>query len=67
MVEAMYILSRPLAGFITFFNLALYTLSGDEFRGAFLSTFSWEPWLTKPKSLVHLSTISRAGSDLPTV
>lgn len=36
-VHAFYIFSRPLAGLNTFFNLALYTLSGDKFREAFLS------------------------------
>ncbi|XP_022065088.2 2-oxoglutarate receptor 1-like [Acanthochromis polyacanthus] len=38
-VHAAYIISRPLAGFNTFFNLALYTLSGEKFRRAFLSAF----------------------------
>lgn len=33
-VHAAYIFSRPLAGLNTFFNLALYTLSGDKFRAA---------------------------------
>ncbi|XP_038572874.1 2-oxoglutarate receptor 1-like isoform X2 [Micropterus salmoides] len=46
-VHAAYIISRPLAGFNTFFNLALYTLSGDKFRTAFLSTFYWKCWVTK--------------------
>lgn len=64
-VNMIYIFSRPLAGFITFFNLALYTLSGDKFRRAFLSTFYWDFWLTKATSLFHLSIISKAGSDLP--
>lgn len=63
-VHAAYIISRPLAGFNTFFNLALYTLSGDKFRRAFLSTFYLENWLTKARSL-HLATISKAGRDMP--
>ncbi|KAM9334130.1 2-oxoglutarate receptor 1-like [Symphorus nematophorus] len=64
-VHAAYIISRPLAGFNTFFNLALYTLSGDRFRRAFLSTFYWENWLTKARSLLHVATISKPGSDMP--
>ncbi len=36
-IHAAYILSRPLAGLNTFFNLALYTLSGDKFQQAFWS------------------------------
>ncbi|KAA8579513.1 hypothetical protein FQN60_006606 [Etheostoma spectabile] len=51
-VHAMYIISRPLAGFNTFFNLALYTLSGDKFRMAF-RTFHWEYWPTKIRSLLQ--------------
>nr|XP_046238637.1 2-oxoglutarate receptor 1-like [Scatophagus argus] len=64
-VHAAYIVSRPLAGLNTFFNLALYTLSGDKFRRAFLSTFSWEYWLTKTRSLLHLAIIDKAGSNMP--
>ncbi|XP_071380493.1 2-oxoglutarate receptor 1-like [Centroberyx affinis] len=63
-VHAAYIISRPLAGFNTFFNLALYTLSGDKFRQAFLSTFYWECWLSKARSLLNLAIISKAGSDM---
>ncbi|XP_018527199.1 2-oxoglutarate receptor 1-like isoform X2 [Lates calcarifer] len=66
-VHAAYIISRPLAAFNTFFNLALYTLSGDKFRSAFLSIFYWDNWLTKARSLLHVSTISKAGSDMPAV
>lgn len=35
-----YMLSRPLAGFNTFFNLALFTLAGDKFQQAFYSLIS---------------------------
>ncbi|XP_030602632.1 2-oxoglutarate receptor 1 [Archocentrus centrarchus] len=61
-VHAAYIVSRPLAGFNTFFNLALYTLSGDRFRRAFLDVFHWECWLNKARSLLHLAIISEAGA-----
>ncbi len=64
-VHAAYIISRPLAGLNTFFNLALYTLSGDKFRRAFLSIFNWKCWLTKARSLLHLATISKEGRDMP--
>ncbi|XP_056116608.1 2-oxoglutarate receptor 1 [Rhinichthys klamathensis goyatoka] len=36
-IHAAYILSRPLAGLNTFFNLALYTLAGDKFQQALWS------------------------------
>ncbi|KAM3585652.1 uncharacterized protein V6R79_023589 [Siganus canaliculatus] len=62
-VHAAYIVSRPLAGFNTFFNLALYTLSGDKFRKAFLNTFYCESWLTKARSLLHLNISSRANTE----
>lgn len=35
-----YMLSRPLAGLNTFFNLALFTLAGDKFQQAFYSLIS---------------------------
>lgn len=66
-VHAVYIISRPLAGLNTFFNLALYTLSGDNFRRAFFSTFSRECWLTKARPLPRVSVVSGAGSDEPAV
>ncbi|AWO95569.1 purinergic receptor P2Y G-protein coupled 1-like [Scophthalmus maximus] len=66
-VHAAYIVSRPLAGFNTFFNLALYTLSGDQFRGALLNTFYWKSWLTKSLSLVHVAIVSRSHSDVAAV
>uniref|UniRef100_A0A3B4AM57 G-protein coupled receptors family 1 profile domain-containing protein n=1 Tax=Periophthalmus magnuspinnatus TaxID=409849 RepID=A0A3B4AM57_9GOBI len=37
-LHAAYIISRPVAAFNTFFNLALYTLSGETFLKAFAST-----------------------------
>jgi len=64
-VHAAYIISRPLAGINTFFNLALYTLSGNKFRRAFLSIFYRESWLNKARSLLHLPVINRAGGDMP--
>ncbi|XP_072235632.1 2-oxoglutarate receptor 1-like [Leuresthes tenuis] len=64
-VHAAYIISRPLAGINTFFNLALYTLSGNKFRRAFLSIFYREGWLNKARSLLHLPVTHRAGSDMP--
>uniref|UniRef100_UPI0037E7A7A0 2-oxoglutarate receptor 1-like n=1 Tax=Semicossyphus pulcher TaxID=241346 RepID=UPI0037E7A7A0 len=66
-VHAAYIISRPLAGLNTFFNLALYTLSGDKFRRAFLSTFYPECWLTKARSLLNLAIINKEDGDTPAV
>ncbi|XP_051283358.1 2-oxoglutarate receptor 1-like isoform X2 [Dicentrarchus labrax] len=65
--HAAYIFSRPLAGLNTFFNLALYTLSGDRFRRAFLSTFYWEHWRTKARSLLQLAVVNKPGSGMPAV
>ncbi|XP_068165112.1 2-oxoglutarate receptor 1-like [Antennarius striatus] len=65
LVHAAYIISRPLAGLNTFGNLALYTLSGDRFRRAFLSTFYRKYRWRKSRSLLHLAVISKAGSDTP--
>lgn len=64
-VHAAYIISRPLAGFNTFFNLAFYTLSGDKFRKAFLSTFLWNWQLTKDRLLFKIAIISKKADDLP--
>ncbi|KAF7709850.1 2-oxoglutarate receptor 1 [Silurus meridionalis] len=36
-INDVYMLSRPLAGLNTFFNLALFTLAGDKFQQAFYS------------------------------
>lgn len=57
-VNAAYIISRPLAGLNTFFNLALYTLSGDMFKKAFLETFSCKCWMNKARSQVQLTVIN---------
>ncbi|XP_056157984.1 2-oxoglutarate receptor 1-like [Lampris incognitus] len=63
-IHAAYIISRPLAGLNTFFNLALYTLAGDKFQQAFLGIFhQWECWLPKSRSQTNLAIINRAGSD----
>lgn len=64
-VHAAYIISRPLAGFNTFFNLAFYTLSGVKFRKAFLSTFYWNWQLTKDRLLFRIATISKKANDQP--
>ncbi|XP_058510746.1 2-oxoglutarate receptor 1-like [Solea solea] len=66
-VHAVYIISRPLAGFNTFFNLALYTLSGDKFRGAFVTIFYQKSWLSKATSLFQLAIISKEPSGTPTI
>ncbi|KAK5602510.1 hypothetical protein CRENBAI_010375 [Crenichthys baileyi] len=63
-VNAAYIISRPLAGLNTFFNLALYTLSGDSFKKAFLDIFCREEWVNKARSLLRLNIITRAENDL---
>ncbi|XP_023828818.1 2-oxoglutarate receptor 1 isoform X1 [Salvelinus sp. IW2-2015] len=54
-VHAAYIISRPIAGLNTFFNLGLYTLAGDKFQQAFLSVFPWGPWWTKFRTHLKLS------------
>lgn len=64
-VQAAYIISRPLAGLNTFFNLALYTLSGDRFRRAFLETFQCQSWVSKARLLLRLSVRTKSGSDTP--
>lgn len=64
-VNAAYIISRPLAGLNTFFNLALYTYSGDMFKKAFHDTFCRKSWLTKAQSQVQLAVISNAVTEMP--
>ncbi|KAL6115506.1 uncharacterized protein ACO6RY_00331 [Pungitius sinensis] len=64
-VHAAYIVSRPLAGLNTVFNLVLYTLSGDHFRKALLRTFYWDYGLTKAKALIQVAVINRAGAEPP--
>ncbi|XP_021464337.1 2-oxoglutarate receptor 1-like [Oncorhynchus mykiss] len=54
-VHTAYIVSRPIAGLNTFFNLALYTLAGDKFQQAFLSVFPWGSWWTKFRTHLKLS------------
>ncbi|XP_054480094.1 2-oxoglutarate receptor 1-like [Anoplopoma fimbria] len=66
-VHAAYIVSRPLAGLNTVFNLVLYTLSGDKFKRAFLSSFYWDLGLTQARSLIHVAIINKAGRDTPAV
>ncbi|KAL2081650.1 hypothetical protein ACEWY4_023503 [Coilia grayii] len=54
-VNAVYTISRPLAGFNTLFNLALYTLAGDRFHQAFRSLLHWNGCplhSVSPRSLV---------------
>lgn len=50
-VHTAYIISRPLAGLNTFFNLALYTLAGDRFQQAFWSLFRWR--VSLPQNMVE--------------
>ncbi|XP_037552648.1 2-oxoglutarate receptor 1-like [Nematolebias whitei] len=64
-VQAAYIVSRPLAGLNTVFNLALFTLSGDRFWRAFLGSFQCEHWVSKARSLLNLSISTKAGRDSP--
>lgn len=66
-VHAVYIFSRPLAGLNTFFNLALYTLSGDKFRAAFLSIVCKARRESKTRSLLHVAVINNTGSDAPNI
>ncbi|XP_036401508.1 2-oxoglutarate receptor 1-like [Megalops cyprinoides] len=62
-VHAAYIISRPVAGLNTFFNLALYTLAGDKFQQAFLSVFHWKNWLSKPEPHTAVAVISKPASS----
>lgn len=64
-VHAAYIISRPLAGINIFFNLILYTLSGKDFRRAFVNTFYWDRWLEKTRSVLQVAINKRAGGDMP--
>lgn len=63
--HAAYIISRPLAGFNTFFNLAFYTLSGGKFRKAFLSALYWCWPLAKARSLANVAIIGKEDLELP--
>ncbi|XP_048825931.1 2-oxoglutarate receptor 1-like [Brienomyrus brachyistius] len=64
-VHAMYIISRPVAGLNTFFNLALYTLAGDKFQQAFVSMFNCNYYVSKIKSLLTVPVISIATAASP--
>uniref|UniRef100_A0A665WB00 Oxoglutarate (alpha-ketoglutarate) receptor 1a, tandem duplicate 2 n=2 Tax=Echeneis naucrates TaxID=173247 RepID=A0A665WB00_ECHNA len=66
-VDAAYIISRPLAGLNTVSNLALYTLSGDKFRRAFRNTFHWARCLDKARSLLGIAPTNTGGTDMPDV
>lgn len=66
-VQAAYLISRPLAAINTFFNLALYTLSGNKFRRAFLSVFCREPWLIKAGLRMQRMIITKATTDIPAI
>ncbi|KAL0184410.1 hypothetical protein M9458_020106 [Cirrhinus mrigala] len=56
-IHAAYILSRPLAGLNTFFNLALYTLAGDRFQQAFRSIVNRKERTTSTLSVIHSPNI----------
>lgn len=62
-VHTAYIISRPLAGFNTFFNLAFYTLSGSRFRKAFVGALH-ECWpRPKPSCWPVLSSLPKNASN----
>ncbi|XP_056320877.1 2-oxoglutarate receptor 1 [Danio aesculapii] len=58
-VHAAYILSRPLAGLNTFFNLALYTLAGDKFQQAFWSFVHRRERMSRQISVIHTPHMSK--------
>ncbi|XP_030634867.1 2-oxoglutarate receptor 1-like [Chanos chanos] len=62
-VHAVYIISRPLAVLNTVFNLALYTLAGDQFKKAFLSLFKCDQALVKLRGLVTVELISKPNTQ----
>lgn len=64
-LHAAYIISRPLAGFNTFFNLAFYTLSGGKFRKAFLGSLRGCWQLAKAKSLACVAEQDLQLPSLP--
>ncbi|KAJ8393853.1 hypothetical protein AAFF_G00055820 [Aldrovandia affinis] len=57
-VHAAYIISRPLAGLNTFFNLALYTLAGKRFQRTFFSFLRWKRCLPAPRKHINVAVIS---------
>ncbi|XP_036069601.1 2-oxoglutarate receptor 1-like isoform X2 [Oryzias melastigma] len=63
-IQAAYIVSRPLAAVNTFFNLGLYTLTGNKFRRAFKSVFRWECWLVKVRAVLHQIIINKGGTGI---
>ncbi|XP_017558457.1 2-oxoglutarate receptor 1 [Pygocentrus nattereri] len=63
-INAAYMLSRPLAGLNTFFNLALYTLSGDKFQQAFNSLVSRKKNSSSSKTAVIQLPSSITRTDL---
>ncbi|KAA0715728.1 2-oxoglutarate receptor 1 [Triplophysa tibetana] len=52
-INTAYILSRPLAGLNTFFNLALYTLAGDKFQQAFWSLVHRGTHMNRTIAVIH--------------
>uniref|UniRef100_A0A8C1PVA4 Oxoglutarate (alpha-ketoglutarate) receptor 1b n=1 Tax=Cyprinus carpio TaxID=7962 RepID=A0A8C1PVA4_CYPCA len=58
-IHAAYILSRPLAGLNTFFNLALYTLAGDKFQQAFWSFVHGKERTSSTISVIHSPNMSK--------
>ncbi|XP_066562814.1 2-oxoglutarate receptor 1 [Amia ocellicauda] len=62
-IHAAYIISRPMAGMNTFFNLGLYTLAGDQFQQAFLSLFHCRRCFSHPKSSVNMAVIENTASS----
>ncbi|XP_051565835.1 2-oxoglutarate receptor 1-like [Myxocyprinus asiaticus] len=62
-INAVYILSRPLAGLNTFFNLVLCTLAGDKFQQAFWSLVHRRVFTNSRTAVIH-TTNNLSKSDL---
>ncbi|XP_010891451.2 2-oxoglutarate receptor 1-like [Esox lucius] len=60
LVNAAYIVSRPVAGLNSFFNLMLYTLAGENFQQAFISLLPWKAW--KASAMTHLMDVNSRPS-----
>ncbi|XP_030634868.1 2-oxoglutarate receptor 1-like [Chanos chanos] len=60
-VQALYAITRPLAGLNSIFNLPLYTLAGDRFKQAFLDLFKCTPCSVKSSSFVNV--VSKPSSQ----
>ncbi|KAJ8012709.1 hypothetical protein DPEC_G00045700, partial [Dallia pectoralis] len=58
-VNTAYIIFRPLAGFNTFFNLALYTLAGDKFQQVLHDLLRWRHKFLKTKRSVMVKVVSQ--------